>query len=242
MGRLNLALDWVPARARQVSMVFAAVAALMLVDVVYQAVMHARWRSWLGRHAAAAVPTTQPVTTQPQSQPAGVAPTAPAERPPKPIEISAVIRNRNVFAPPKPKGHGLALTGVLGNMVLFRSGQGESVTIEEGKSDRGVTVKAINGYEVTIEFEGKTETLRLFPAGGGGGGPAMPEPGMRGERGVAGGRAAAVEKAAAMPAAPSPPAMTQPAGKPESGGVHDAPAEQIGVEPPASIDLSVELP
>ncbi len=151
-----------------------AIAALMLVDALYQLGMHVRWRFWIAKQALAMHPTTQPSTqpaTQPSKEPKRVGPP----------EIAAAIRGRNIFTAPPPSGHGMMLTGIIGNTALF-SGRGGTVGIKEGESAQGVTVKSISdAYEVVIEFKGKPETMRLFggQAGAGGGGPPMPpQPGV----------------------------------------------------------------
>jgi len=151
-----------------------ALAALMALDVLYQIGMHIRWRSWLPDTLEAA--TSRPSTTRPtttsqsaNSQQAGSQPTsgkAVSERgkpPAKPPVILAAIRKRNILTAPVQKGHGMQLTGVLGNTALFNAREGGTVGIEEGKSGSGIKVISIDGYSVTIEHEGKTETMKLFP-------------------------------------------------------------------------------
>ncbi|GMV97317.1 MAG: hypothetical protein AMXMBFR83_16750 [Phycisphaerae bacterium] len=158
-----------------------ALATVLLGDVAYQAAMHVRWRRWVNRYAVAAQPpATRPASSRPASPSAG----GPGS---KPIQVSAAIRRRNPFGPPVKKGHNLILTGVLGNMAFFRNqnNPAEMVTIIEGGSDKGVTVQSINGYEVTILYEGKPQVMKLFDGPGGqpppvaapgppGGGPEMP--------------------------------------------------------------------
>lgn len=191
---------------RNLSIAMMALAVLMFGDAGYQTWMHFRWQSWLGKRAAAAAPTTQPTTqaatqpsatqpttTQPASQPGGAQPgpvrPPPAEKPnkpPKPVTVSAAIRKRNIFAPPAPPGQPPPLIGVLGNIAIFLVGN-ESVGIQEGNSDKGITVKSITGYDVMIEFNGKPQTVK-FVAGQGpsapsalagpGGGPGEGRPGQ----------------------------------------------------------------
>ena len=57
----------------------------------------------------------------------------------------------------------MRLTGVLGNLALFTTREGKAVGIEMGKSSQGVKVTAMDGFNVTIEYEGKSETMKLFP-------------------------------------------------------------------------------
>ena len=113
--------------------------------------------------------TTQPATTQPagsqpaDTQPAGTQPahTQPATTQPTPVktteppknakgkppsagkaqpkELHAAIRKRNIFTPYQVRKHGLALTGVLGNIALFSKGN-ETIGIEEGGRVRDLTV------------------------------------------------------------------------------------------------------
>ncbi|GMU23577.1 MAG: hypothetical protein AMXMBFR13_36550 [Phycisphaerae bacterium] len=192
MGKLNLT----PARRRIIGMSLALLTLLLAADLVHQAAAHQAWGRWIDEKAAPALPTTRPATTQPAgtqpadtqpaSQPAGQAatpqprPGKDKQAPRKPIEVSAVIRKRNIFGPPKVESHGMSLAGVMGKFAIFRKGGG-TVSVEEGKSEGGVTVKSINEYEVTIEYKGKTETMRLFA--GGSGPPPVPGGGMptRGE-------------------------------------------------------------
>ncbi len=185
---------------RRIALATLALAALMLLDGIYQAGMHVKWRRWIPKTLAAERATTQPTDTQPSdtqpadSQPTGTRPAdtqaagtqaagsrpastrasakKPAGRRPRPGSttgkskktpaVHAAIKRRNIMAQPKPKGHGMQLTGVLGNVALFKARDGKTVGIEEGKSSGGIKVKAIKGYEVTIEFQGKAETMKLF--------------------------------------------------------------------------------
>ena len=197
MGRLKLTSG----QMKRVSAAMIAITALMLVDGVYQIGMHVWWRRWIPTTPSAQGATTQPASTQPAgTQPTGTQPasTQPAStqptgtRPaggklpvegsknqsPKPSEVAAAIRNRNIFTEPKPKGHGLRLTGVIGKVALFQRREGETIGIEEGNSANGITVKSIRDYEVVIEYQGKSETMKLFSESGGGpaasgGGPAV---------------------------------------------------------------------
>ena len=202
MGRLKLTSG----QMKRVSAAMIAITALMLVDGVYQIGIHVRWRRWIPTTPFAQGATTQPASTQPAgtqptgTQPTGTQPTGtqPAStqptgtRPaggklpvegsknqsPKPSEVAAAIRNRNIFTEPKPKGHGLRLTGVIGKVALFQRREGETIGIEEGNSANGITVKSIRDYEVVIEYQGKSETMKLFSESGGGpaasgGGPAV---------------------------------------------------------------------
>lgn len=167
MGKLN----WTSKHQRIAALTAAGFAALLLADVVYQTYKHAVWRRWISGNVAVAAVSTQPASTQPAgTQPAGSQPAsqptsapAPAK---KPAEISAALRKRNLFVAPKPTGHGLSLTGVLGRIAMFRNREGKPVSIEEGKTEGGVTVKSIDGYEVAIVFQGKPETMKLFAGGG----------------------------------------------------------------------------
>jgi len=92
---------------------------------------------------------------------------------PPPAELNPAIKKRNPFLPvtSKPAGHGLRLTGVIGNIALFARRDGQTIGIGQGESAEGVTVKSITEYQVTIEFEGKSETLNLFGEGASGQGP-----------------------------------------------------------------------
>ncbi len=146
MGKLTLS----PAARRRLAQIMLVLAAIMLVDTIYQLGMHITWRLWIARQSNA-IRANQP-STQPAQPPQN-----------KPVELAAAIRNRNLFTPPRPQGHGLALSGVIGNIALFASREGGTVGIKEGESARGVSVKAINQYEVVIEYQGKPETMRLFP-------------------------------------------------------------------------------
>ena len=187
-------------RKRTVSIVALALAAILGLDVIYQFSMHAVWRRWLPSTLATAAATAQPVATQPadtqpadtqpaDTQPADTQPATsqPAEPPaaaqgetsppdaPESRELHAAIRKRNVFAPYQPRRHGLALTGVLGNIALFSKGD-KTIGIEEGKSEGDVKVVSICGYEVTIEFDGKPETMALFTGSSAAPPSSPPEP------------------------------------------------------------------
>lgn len=168
MGKLKLS----PTAQRRLAQAMLAVAAIMLVDTIYQFGVHITWRLWIARQ-------TQAIrANQPSTQPA-----QPAQN--KPVEIAAAIRNRNLFTAPRPQGHGLSLNGVIGNIALFASREGGTVGIKEGESARGVNVKSINQYEVTIEYEGKPETMRLFPdQRGPTAAPSIPPAGARQVTGV----------------------------------------------------------
>jgi hypothetical protein len=226
MGRITLTRE----HKQWISVAAFSLAALLLLDGIYQIGMHARWRSWIPETLAAPAPTTQPTTTQPtdsqptdsqptgsqpattqptdsqpagsqptDSQPADAKPSAP-ERPkpaipaaaggarptrppmvrgarsPKPTpppSVDAAIRKRNPMTKPLPKGHGMRLTGVLGNLALFTTREGKAIGIELGKSSQGVKVTAMDGFNVTIEYEDKSETMKLFPEKRG---PAPPRP------------------------------------------------------------------
>jgi len=182
-------------QSRYVAAGMAALAGLMVVSLFYQVALHLVWRSWLKEASAVlAVPTTQPASSQPaSSQPAGSQPAGsqpagsqPASAPaggkqtgrkePRPVKLAAAISRRNIFAPPRPTGHGLTLTGVIGRIALFNSRDGGTVGIQEGESEQGVKVVSIRDYEVTIEFKGKKETLKVFDGSGGGGGDRMAPP------------------------------------------------------------------
>jgi hypothetical protein len=182
-------------QGRFVAAGMAALAGLMVISLFYQVTLHLVWRSWLKEASAVlAVPTTQPAGSQPAgsqpagSQPAGSQPAGsqPASSPAdgkqagrkesRPVKIASAITRRNIFAPPRPTGHGLTLTGVIGRIALFNSRDGATVGIQEGESEQGVKVVAIRDYEVTIEFKGKKETLKVFDGSGGGGGERMAPP------------------------------------------------------------------
>lgn len=195
----------------QLSLALIVVVALLALDGLYQFGKAVQWRWWLSRVAAAAeVTTTQPTTrsatdTQPTSKPA-----ASANKPKKRPEVSAAIKRRNLFAKAQPKGHGLTLVGVLVDMALLKTRTGQVIGLTEGKSEQGITLKTIDGYEVTIEHKGKTETLKL-QTGGAGGGPSMPPPGRPGPRGV---RMAPPPGAIRMSAPAAPSAMQRESARP----------------------------
>ncbi len=75
--------------------------------------------------------------------------------------LEAAITKRNIMAKPKPKK--VELIGVLGKIALLKIPGGKTVGIEEGKSAQGIKVISIEGYKVTIEHHGQTETKQLFP-------------------------------------------------------------------------------
>lgn len=191
MGKLKLT-----DRQRRAVALTAAIATILLVADVGNIVRkHIAWRSWV----KAGVPTTQPAS-QPSSGPASASPESKPSKSSQSAtrsadsksarskgksnrqpEINEALQKRNLFVAAKPPGHGLSLTGVLGRMAMFKSREGKPVTIEVGESSKGITLKAIDGCEVTIEFEGKPETIKLFAGGMPdmtvSGGMAMP-PGM----------------------------------------------------------------
>ncbi len=171
---------------RRIALAMFALAALMLLDGIYQVGTHVRWRYWIPTTLAAGTATSQPTDTRPtdmqrtdtqptdtqrtDTQPTETQPTdtqavtggrkAPAA---KPLQVHAAIKKRNIMAPPMPRRHGMRLTGVLGDSALFTTQKGKPVWIELGKSSQGVKVIAIDGYSVTIEYKGKTQTMKLFP-------------------------------------------------------------------------------
>jgi len=163
-----------------ITLVMIIVTAVMILDIVYQLHMHIRWRWWMPETLLANPTSTQPADTQPaDSQPA----TKPAKKktPTKSYAVDPAIKRRNIFAKVKPKGHGMKLTGVLGTTAVFADQSGKLVAIEQGKSSKGIKVKLINGYQVTIEYKGKTETMtmKMFSGKQGRprpGGRAMPTP------------------------------------------------------------------
>jgi hypothetical protein len=159
-------MNYINRYKHQISAGMLALAAILFLDVIYQTQMHIRWRIWLPESLASESATTQPTTDSAKG--AGK-----CKPPSKPGELHASIKKRNIFMEPKPRGHGLTLTGVLGTFALFNDRGGQTIGIEEGKNGNGITVKSINEYEVTIEYQGKTETLKLFPAVNSPG-PAMP--------------------------------------------------------------------
>jgi hypothetical protein len=136
---------------KPISLAMAALAVLMAVTIVHRLQSHVRYRVWLGdERLATASPSTQPTSSQ-----AAPAPPAP------PPQVSDALRKRNIFMPPMPTGHGAMLTGVMGRYALF-NGRCGPLCICEGASANGITVKSIKDYEVTIEYQGKPETMRLF--------------------------------------------------------------------------------
>ena len=165
-------------RRRGIAIAAAAVAVLMLADVVYQIGVHVAWRRWMPSAEAAEVATTQPAATQPAgTQPAeggkpgedGDKAKQEEKKPAKPHELYAAIKKRDVFKQVTKESHGLQLIGVLGNLALFNKG-----AIAEGESDLGVKVVSIKGYEVTIEYRGKPEVMKLFGDSPGGPPPSSP--------------------------------------------------------------------
>jgi len=169
MGKVMLT----QAQKRGISIAAVAVAALMLIDTVYQIGMHVRWRQWMPEALAAEsgdAPATQPASTQPAD--------GKKEKKPKPPEVHAAIKKRNIFMKVKGKPSRPPMTGVFANMAMFKTGD-KVVWIEEGKSGHGIKVVSIKGYDVTVEWQGKTETLNLFTEKGGGGGPSRPSRGGR---------------------------------------------------------------
>ncbi|MBP7934760.1 MAG: hypothetical protein KA354_08955 [Phycisphaerae bacterium] len=138
----------------------------------------------LGSQPATSRPAeTQPSGTRPAGTQPAVAPPAathakarpPAQPPADPSEppaVSAAIRKRSIFAPPRPKTPRPTLTGVLGRVALFRTADGKTVGIAEGESGHGMKVKTIRNYEVVVEYEGKTDTMKLFSDPGSSGSPA----------------------------------------------------------------------
>ncbi len=165
MGKLTLSLT--PIVQRRVAQVLLGLAALFLVDAVYQVGTHLWWKVWISRQTRALQATSAPAT-----QPAG------KDRAARPPELAADIRKRNIFTAPKPKGHGLTLTGVIFDRALFNRREGGTMTLKEGESGGGIKVKSIDGYEVVIEYEGQPQTMRLFSDQGGG--PGMPPGGPPG--------------------------------------------------------------
>lgn len=177
------------------SVVAMALVVLMAGDVIYQLAMHIRWRRWMPDTVLAEVAATQPAETQPAgTQPADTQPAstqsakttkkAAKKKPPKPYTVHTDIKKRNIFTKPKPTGHGMTLTGVIGATAQFKDRGGKTVYIDEGKSAQGVKVTSIKGYEVTIDHKGKTQTMKLFAGGigsiGSGGGPGRGSKAMRG--------------------------------------------------------------
>lgn len=228
MGKLK----FVSEHARHVSIAMIVLAALMVIDGVYQTSMHLKWRHWLPATLAAGSAATQPAASQPTdtqpsgsrpatsrpsadqpvgtqpsgTQPSGTQPTGTrpstsqptatqpaatpatsksASKPPtvpsEPPAVSAAIRKRSLFAPPQPKTPKPVLTGVLGGIALFKTADGKTVGIAEGESSQGMKVKTIRDYEVVVEYEGKTNTMKLFSDTGSSGSQA-PAPEMESGR------------------------------------------------------------
>jgi hypothetical protein len=151
-----------------ISVAVMALAVLLFLDVIYQTQMHIRWRLWLPDSLVSQSASTQPTTDA--AKDAGK-----VKPPSKPLKLHVSIKKRNIFMEPKPRGHGLKLTGVLGTFALFSDRGGKTISIEEGKSGNGVTVKLIDGYEVSIEYKGKPETMKLFK-GNSSARPSIPSP------------------------------------------------------------------
>jgi len=148
---------WLNTYSRQTSLAMMVLAGVFFLDTVYQIQMHLRWRFWMPDSLAVSTPATRPAPM-------------PASPPP---QLHASIRKRNIFMEAQPRGHGVSLTGVMGSFALF-SGRGGPFSLEEGKSANSITLKAIRGYEVTIEYQGKTEVMKLFNT------PPEPGPGPAG--------------------------------------------------------------
>lgn len=174
MGPLKLKMNAM--LQRRISIAMIAVTAVMGADLIYQVTRHIQWRGWISEVHAAAFPTTQPAASQPSttqpasSQPATQAAAPAPPSPPKPgppagapREVNPLLKKRNIFTEPPQKGHGVRLTGVIGRVALFATRDGGTVGVEEGQSGAGVKVTSIRNYEVVIEYQGKPETLKLFP-------------------------------------------------------------------------------
>lgn len=156
--------------SRQQKIIALAAFGLTLVlfgDAIYQIGLHAAWRRWipdaLATPAATQPADTQPAGTQPSTSPAPDADGGKkTDAKIKPYEPYLAIRKRNVFTPHQVAKHGLKLTGVIDRLALFAKGD-KTVGIELGSSEQGVKVVEINDYDVTIEYQGKKETMKLFP-------------------------------------------------------------------------------
>jgi hypothetical protein len=186
---------------KYLSLVMIVLAAWMLGDGVYQIEKHVTWRRWMPETLIAASPTTQPTETQPaETQPASAGDKdaqTKAKKAPL-IEVHAAIKKRNIFAPmPKPASHETKLTGLIGTTAVFQK-KDKTFYVEEGKSAEGLTVKKIDGYQVTIEFQGKSETMQLFPGASFSAGSA-PSEGASAPSGPRRERDAALEKAGSTP-------------------------------------------
>ncbi len=154
MGKLTELFE---THKRTISIAMAVIVGLMVIDVVFQISRHVQWSMFIPDTLIEKSTTTQPADTQPAKDDKK----SKKEKKPPPIKVAQAITTRNVFTKPKPKGHGMSLTGVLGNVALFNSRSG-AVAIEEGKSGGGIKVKSINAYEVVIEYKGKDTTMKLF--------------------------------------------------------------------------------
>ena len=71
------------------------------------------------------------------------------------------IGQRNVFAPPPPKGFKATLTGVLGDAAIF---DGKKL-VRAGESYKKAKVTQIGPDWVEIDFEGELKKLHVFGAG-----------------------------------------------------------------------------
>jgi hypothetical protein len=196
---MRIPLTLSPVQQRRAAQVLLAFAALMAVDVIYQLGMHVTWRRWISRQSGLLKAAVASTTTQPAK-----------DKPLRPPELAAELKKRNIFTAPRPKGHGLTLTGVIANRAFFATREGGATSIKEGESGNGIKVKSINGYDVVIEYEGKPETLKLAFGGGGGGGPP----------------------AAAMMASPGP-VVAAPGSAPAGARIRVAPGA-----PPPGVDMS----
>ncbi len=147
----------------------AALVLLLAADLVHVTWRHVQWRGWISEAAAGAA-TTQPAGTQPEADKKGG----------EPFKLDEVLVRRNPFTEPKVKGHGMRLTGVLGETALLATRDGKTIGMEVGQNQQGVKLKSLDGYTVVIEYEGKDETLKLFSGDSGGmPSPGGPPPGMR---------------------------------------------------------------
>jgi len=68
------------------------------------------------------------------------------------------ITQRNIFAPPKPKGFRGQLTGILGDRAIFNGSQSGKV----GENVMGAKILDLGPDWAEIEFEGKKQKLWVF--------------------------------------------------------------------------------
>lgn len=182
MGKLNLT----QMQKRRLSVVMIVLSAAMSADAVYQVHKHWTWNRWLDQWAEIETTSdTEAATGEVDKNDDGTGESGQPEEnkkeeppQPKPHELHATLQKRNVFAPVHRPHHGLQLTGVIGDTALFNKGP-----MKVGDTKDGAKLVRIEGYVVTIEYQGNEETFKLFdgqsqgPPSRGGGEPRSRTPG-----------------------------------------------------------------